>query len=98
MTATPAGSNNQIAMSVNDDGSSVYSYLNFGLQGSTGATLNILGNLTGASGAFLVSSSANSNNVYYSNALTVSNSIDNTNVYINKNNTKYSKRKIQKHN
>jgi hypothetical protein len=34
MTATPAGSNNQIAMSVNDDGSSVYSRFYFGLQGS----------------------------------------------------------------
>jgi hypothetical protein len=34
MTATPAGTNNQIAMSVNDDGSSVYSRFYFGLQGS----------------------------------------------------------------
>ena len=34
MTATPAGFNNQIAMSVNDDGSSVYSRFYFGLQGS----------------------------------------------------------------
>ena len=34
MTATPAGNNNQIAMSVNNDGSSIYSRFYFGLQGS----------------------------------------------------------------
>ena len=34
MTSTPAGTNNQIAMSVNDDGGSEYSRFYFGLQGS----------------------------------------------------------------
>ena len=34
MTATPAGTNNQIEMEVNDDGSSVFSRFFFGLQGS----------------------------------------------------------------